>query len=300
MMTSGQASWTLGKCTSRSAGIACSLALLLGVSAVGIPLRVDAQWISPPGEGWASITFFHHDTERTFDTEGERRLIFADGRAVTRSVFVTANVGVWRGIDLWVQLPFHHLRFNNAGGERVSSGLSDPRGFVRIGPALVGLPPWPVAVRGGFKLDSGDFDVDSEIIPLGEGQRDWELLLEAGQSFYPRPFWTMGWIGYRWRLENVSAGRKPGDELFWWWSVGGEVGRFGWQGSLEVISGEAWTIQGLPIERARRELNQLFLQVDHPAGPGRISLGGRIPLSGRNLPAGPALTAGYFVRWGSD
>ena len=280
----------------RQAHLRIALPLLL--APLLFPTGGHAQWLSPPGEGWIDVKAIYHDTDETFDHTGDRRTIFADGRAITRSLFLTGTVGVRKGVDVWVQAPFHRLRFNDAGGERASAGLGDPRGFVRVGPALFSLPDWPVALRGGVKLNGGSFDVDAEVIPLGEGQRDWEILLELGRSFHPLPLWTMGWIGHRWRLPNVDARREPGDELFWWWTVGGELGPVGWKASVEGLSGGAWTIEGLQISQARRHLHQVFVDLDYPVGPGRLSLGIRTPIRGRNLPAGTAFTSGYFFRWG--
>jgi hypothetical protein len=274
------------------------LALVLPV-ATAPAAPAQGQWLSPPGEGWVDLTFIRHDTHREFDLQGSERRMFADGRAVTHSLFLTGSVGVWRGVDLWVQLPLHHLQFDDAGGDRVSSGLGDPKAWVRLGPEFVGLPSWPVAVRGGVKVDAGRFDLDAEVVPLGDGQNDLELLLEVGHSFHPHPLWTMAWVGYRWRFENTGARTTPGDESFWWWTLGGEAGPVGWQASLEGLAGRAWKIQGVEVSSARREITQVFGKVDHPVGPGRISLGLRAPLSGRNLPSGVAFTAGYFLRWGS-
>lgn len=264
------------------------------------PAPGPGQWLSPPGEGWAEATFFFHDTDREYDLDGTERPIFADGRAITRSLFLTGTVGILEGLDAWVQVPFHSLRFDDAGGTRVSRGLGDPRAFLRAGPALVGLPSWPLALRGGVKVDGGDFDVDAEIIPLGEGQRDWELLVELGHSFHPRPFWAMGWIGYRWRRPNVEAARTPGDEVFWLGTVGGMLGPVGWEASLEGLSGSAWMIEGIRVPSARRSITQVLLEVNHAVGPGWAKVGGRLPLRGRNLPSGSALMLGYFVRWGED
>jgi len=275
-----------------------ALAVLLAMSHAATP-DAEAQWISPPGQGWLDITLIHHDTKREFDPLGSARDLFAGGHAVTRSAFLTGNLGIVEGVDIWAQLPFHHLRFDDAGGERTSSGVGDPKAWIRIGPDLLGLPTWPVALRGGVKFDSGTFELDAEVIPLGEGQNDLELLFEVGRSFHPRPFWTMGWIGYRWRFANTSASTRPGDETFWWWAVGGEVKGLGWQTALEGLSGQPWIIQNLSIRSARRSMHQVFGKVDYPLGPGRLQLGFRAPLAGRNLPAGWAVTSGYFLRSGS-
>ena len=268
---------------------------LLGGTLLGAS-PAAGQWVSSPREGWVDLTLIHHDTRREFDTTTSRRRIFAGGRALTRSMFLTANIGLLRGLDTWIQVPLHHLRFDDAGGKRVSSGVGDPKAWLRAGPELLGLGPWPVAIRGGVKMDSGTFELDAEVVPLGEGQVDLELMLELGRSFHPRPLWTSGWIGYRWRLENTEAGVRPGNERFWWWSVGGNVRSLGWQAALEGLSGEPWIIQNLSIASARRELLQFFVKADYPVGPGRASLGIRAPLSGRNLPGGAAVTAGYFFR----
>lgn len=264
------------------------------------PAGAQGQWVSEPGEGWVEAAFFYHDTTREFDPLGNERNIFAEGRALTRTLFLTGTAGVWKGVDVWVQVPVHRLRFDDAGGERLSTGLGDPAGFVRIGTGIWdGLPQWPVALRGGVKLDGGSFDVDSEIIPLGEGQVDWELLLELGRSFYPLPIWTAGWIGHRWRRENAEQARKPGDELFWLWSMGGDLpASAGWKVTLEGLSGGAWEIEGLTITTARRRLHQFFVEGTYDVGPGTVSAGIRTPFSGRNLPTGSALTASYLVRWG--
>jgi len=276
-------------------GIVAGLLLLAAA-----PASAHGQWLSEPGQGWIEGTFIYHDTSREFDQLGNERNIFAEGRAITRSIFLTGTVGIWRGVDIWVQVPFHRLRFNDAGGERVSSGLGDPTGFIRLGTDLWdALPDWPVALRGGVKLDGGSFDVDAEIIPLGEGQVDWEILLELGRSFHPLPLWTAGWIGHRWRQENTEGFRTPGNEVFWLWSVGGELpASFGWKTTLEGLTGQPWIIEGLEIGTARRRLHQLFLEGSYELGPGTFSAGIRTPFSGRNLPTGTAFTTSYFLRWG--
>ncbi len=274
----------------------------LGILLVGlllcVPSEGGAQWISSPGDGWLDVSLIYHDTDQVFDETGERRTIFAQGRAVALSLFFVGNMGIWDGVDLWAEVPVHRIRFDDAGGQRTSMGVGDSRLFVRVGPELVGLPPFPLALRGGVKMAGGSFDIDAEVIPLGEGQRDLELILEAGRSFHPRSLWTMGWVGHRWREENVVANRTPGNEWFWWWSIGGELGPVGWEGSVEGLRGDPWVLEGgLRLPSTRRQLDQILAQVNHPLGPGHGQLGVRVPLSGQNLPAGLAITLGYFLQW---
>jgi hypothetical protein len=270
--------------------------LLLLLPLLAIPCPGAAQWVNGPGEGWVDFTVYLQDTRETYELDGVRRDIFADGRARTLSTFLTASLGLIRGLDAWVQIPFHRLRFDDAGGERLSSGLGDPRLHVRIDPTFLRAPelPLPVALRGGVKLDGGDFDVDAEIIPLGEGQRDWELLLEVGQSFHPRPLWASGWIGHRWREENVVAARNPGNEWFWWLSGGGTLREIQLQVALEGIRGDPWVIQGITVPTARRQILQVQPSLGVGLLGGHFSLGTRTTLSGRNLPAGTAVFGSFF------
>jgi hypothetical protein len=262
--------------------------------------RAEAQWIEKPGKGWLQAVVYHLDTTEEFGPTGDTQDFFADGHVVSTSLFVTAAVGLTRGVDAWGQLPLHRLEFNDAAGDRDKTGVGDPRLFLRLGPELFGVSnpgPLAVAIRGGVKFPGAEFPVDAEVIPLTEGQRDWELLLEVGTSFYPRPLYAYGWVGYRWREENEKIQRDPGDERLAFAAVGGELGRLTWQFAAEGLWGLTPMIEGIPTVTARRKIIQLFPKVGWKLGPGAVELGGRIPVDGQNLPAGSALTLGYFTTW---
>ncbi len=271
------------------------MSLLVGAWAAAH--SAGAQWIEKPGRGWIQVAVYRHDTSTLFDENGAREEIFNDGHAVTTSLFVTAAGGLLRGVDAWIQLPFHHLVFEDNLDRRRRTGVGDPRIFVRVGPELFGLRAVPISVRTGIKLVGGDFPVDAEIIPLGEGQKDWEAMVEAGYSFHPAPTYMLGWIGYRWRETNDEAAWKPGNEGFAYLAAGGTLLRAQWKLALEGWRGESPVIQGFLIPSARREMLQIFPTVGWPVGPGVIELGLRVPLAGRNLPTGSAIVLGYFTRW---
>lgn len=260
-----------------------------------------AQWVEPPGSGWLQVSVYHHNTRSRFDERGHVVGIFNEGgQSITTSLFATVVHSITRGADVWLEVPLHWLQFNDVVADRSSTGLGDPRIHVRAGPALFGVHtfPVPVALRLGAKLPLGDFPIDSEIIPLTEGQRDYEVILELGHSFYPRPFYAMGWVGYRWRERNEEVARKPGDERFFFVAVGGGVGRFTWKVAADGLFGRTPRLLGIPIVSARRRLVQLLPSAGWRVGPGVVELGARLPVVGRNLPAGPALFLGYFIRWG--
>ncbi len=274
---------------------AALMLLLMGVLAT--PTR--GQWIEAPGAGWVQADLYHHDTRRTFGTDGDPERIFADGHAVTTSLYLSAAVGVVRGVDVWAQLPLHRLVFDNAAGRRLRAGVGDPRLYLRAGPSLLGWrSPVPVALRAGVKLPGGDFPVDAEVIPLGEGQRDWELLLEVGHAFGKRSLYAMGWLGYRWREANRAAARAPGDERFAFAAAGGRLADgFTWKLAVEGWSSRTPRLQGVAVPSARRAMLHAAPRLGWRLGPGVLEAGVRLPLAGRNLPAGPAFSLGYFFDW---
>ena len=189
----------------------------------------SAQWVEPPGRGWLDLSVFHLDTREAFHSGGEVRAFdpFTQGHAVSTSVFATVAVGLARGIDGWVQIPYQRLRFDDLGGDRLRTGIGDTRFYLRVQPGLYFGSEFPLAIRGGAKVPVGDFAVDAEVIPLGDGQTDWELVLELGHSFYPLPAYVSAWLGHRWREANPKSRRDFGNEVFFLLSGGIEFGRLG-------------------------------------------------------------------------
>ena len=199
-----------------SAGVVGPRGLLLAAALAGLGGGVDGvvgQWVEEPGRGWIALAVYHQDTRERFGIEGDARALFAEGHAVTISSFLTLAVGLVPGIDLWSQLSFHRLRYDDVAGKRSSTGMGDTRFWLRAAPLEWLGSGLPFAVRAGFKLPVGDFDVDAEVIPLGDGQRDWEVMAEMGHSFWPRSLYLSGWVGYRWREENTEAKKDFGDEV---------------------------------------------------------------------------------------
>lgn len=278
----------------RAAATAPFLAsLLLGLLAT----PAGGQWTEDPGEGWTQVSVFHQDTREEYGENGDVRPFFADGHAITTSLFVTSAVGLVEGLDGWVELSAHRLEFDDAAGSREQTGLGDVRFFLRAGPELLGLPDVPVAIRGGVKLPGSDFPVDAEVIPLTEGQRDWELVLEGGHSFYPLPVYAQAWVGYRWREENEEIRRDPGDERFVRVAVGGEAGRLSWEAAFEGLWGLTPTVEDIPIQTEERKLLEFVPTLGWAVGPATLEVGGKFDFDGRNFPEGPTFSAGAFVPW---
>ena len=255
-----------------------------------------------PGAGWFQLSGLRWVSEDFFSPDGEVRPLLAGGRVTTHSVYLTGAVGVVPGVEAFIQAPVHSLVFQDQTGQRTRTGFGDIRGAVRISPEALGVPV-PVIVRGGVKLPGSEFPVDATVVPLTEGQRDWELRAEYGLNLLqpsplaPPTLYAVAWLGYRWRELNEKSTRKPGNELFGHVAVGGLLDPIDWELALEMVLGEPPVQQGFTLTGARRELWQLTPTVAYPIGPGRASLGAQLPLTGRNLPAGPSFNLGYTVGW---
>ena len=276
-------------------------AVVVGIAAMGGlglgPASGAAQWVEQPGFGWVSVAYYHLDTSQRFDEEGIREDFDFDGHTVTNSLFVDVAAGLFNGVDFWGQAPIHALRFTDASGDLSRTGMGDVRLWLRANPTRWFGKDFPVALRGGVKIPGSEFPVDSRIIPLTDGQRDWELMLELGHSFWPAPLYAMGWVGYRWREANEETSRDWGDEVFFFAAAGANSGRLGFKVDFEGFWGDTPVIEGLPIASASRRLLALTPYVSYQLGPGGAQGGVRFSLSGQNIPAGPVLTLGYFTRW---
>ena len=263
-----------------------------------LPTAALAQWVEPPGRGWMDVSVFHLDTRDAFHSDGDIRAFdpFTRGHAVSTAAFATVAVGLVPGVDAWVQMPFQRLRFDDLGGDRLRTGIGDTRLYLRVQPGRYFGSAFPLAIRGGAKVPVGDFAVDAEVIPLGDGQRDWELVLELGHSFYPVPAYVSAWIGHRWREENRESRRDFGDEVFFLASGGIESGRLGASLIAEGWDGGVPVIEGLSIATASRSMLRITPSLSYRLGTGSVKAGVQIPLRGTNLPAGNTLVIGYFVR----
>ncbi len=261
----------------------------------------SGQWIEQPGKGWVQVSVFHHDTTRRFDERSNEVSLFNEGgESITTSTIVTGVIGLVQGVDIWAQVPFHRLEFNDVAEKRKTTGIGDPKFHIRIGPELfLGRPlTIPIAVRFGTKFSAGSFPVDSEIIPLTEGQRDWEAILEIGRSFWPKSTYAMLWLGYRWRERNDRILKDPGNEFFFLANLGGSSNEWNWKLGLEGLFGRSSRFFDIAVSSSKRQILQLMPSVGRNLGPGGLEIGTRIPVSGKNLPAGPAIFAGYFFRFG--
>lgn len=285
------------------------------VIAIGLPVLLtiinpfasQGQWMEAPGTGWAQLQVAHQRTQTGFNRNG--RVVPLDeldpsAQSVITTARFTGALGLFPGLDTWVDLPFHRQSFEGSGSDLLTTGFGDPRAFLRVGPSLFGVEALPVAVavRGGVKLTTGTFENDAETISLSQGQRDWSLLVEVGKSLYPVPMYVAGWAGYRWREENQEIARNPGNEWIFNTAAGGTLNRFEWKVAVDAVLGRPSVDTRTGFEFASRELVQLIPTVGWNLGPGSVQVGIRVPVHGQStrsdrLPASPTFTLGYFLSW---
>ncbi len=151
-------------------------------------------------------------------------------------------------------------------------------------------------MRFTTKIPVVDFPIDAEIIPVGEGQWDYEAWLEAGISLWLLPAYGVLWLGHRWRAINDETTRDPGSEIAVLAEFGGTlVGRLGGKVAFDAIFGQDGASHGVKLGNDQREIMYLNPNLTFQVTP-RLSVEGgvRVPLHGKNFPAGPQFTLGFF------
>jgi hypothetical protein len=251
----------------------------------------------PAGAGWIQLSLYRQRATEFFNPLGERQPFLARSEFVTRSVFLTGAVGIHDGLEVWAQVPTHRLGVESQSGSSRSSGVGDVRVAARVGPELFGLEA-PVALRVGAKIPGSKFPVDATVLPLTEGQRDWEVSLESGRSLGESGMYVAGWLGYRWRGENSRAAREPGDEGFAHVAVGGSAGSVHWELAVDGLRGASPLVSGILLTEEGRRLLQIIPTLGYGVGPGRLEVTGQLPVWGKNLPSGHGLSLGYRTTWG--
>lgn len=270
------------------------------VALAGLSGSVDGavgQWVEEPGKGWITLAAYHQDTRERFGPDGDAEELSFEGHAVATSSFVTLALGLFDGVDLWGQASFHRLRYDDAAAERSTAGLGDTRLWLRAAPLKWLGSRLPFAIRAGFKLPLGDFDLGANEIPLGDGQRDWEVIAELGHSFWPRSLYVSGWLGHRWREDNAESGRDFGNEIFYYAQIGGRVGPVGFKLAVDGWNGAAAGTMGTAGTGFERDLVQLLPALQYDAGVGQFESGVRFALGGKNVTAGKSLVFRFFSKW---
>ena len=283
--------------------------LLLILGACAIPHRIEAgAWTLPRGHFWGKITAMTQATNEEYVSvggsgrepdlafiyeAGDRARYRENGQYDSQAVFIDAFYGLSDRLDLGVQIPFFRQEFENVGfrAPNVASGFSDIRGFLKF---RLFQKPGIGTLKFGFKAPTGDFQNRDGLIPVGEGQWDFDFIFQFGRSFWPFPGYANLDVGYRVRLQNEAIDRDPGDE----WIFNAEVGYTPMQKLLLALKVEG--IRGRPSETFGLKLPSDVKRITYLSptlliGPYQnlsLETSLRITVNGRNFPAGRMWVAG--------
>lgn len=287
------------KASLRLPRVRCLLAALFVGAFVLTTPSLQAQWPVGQGSYWVKGSFFHHRTTQEFRSNGDKRDFLAtDAVSSSNAFFLDALVGLTDRLDVWVQVPWFDLSFDDASGDRNSTGIGDVRVSARYNLFQLRGGSIPVSARFTAKVPVADLTIDAEVIPVGEGQWDYEAWLESGISLWPMPLYSVLWVGYRWRTLNEETTREPGDEITFLAEVGGTdwIGGVGGKVVVDGIFGRAGAIQGIQLGGDdRREILYVAPTLLYSFTPSTsLEVGVRIPLMGKNFPAGSPLQIGLF------
>lgn len=171
--------------------------------------NVDAgAWTQKRGRGYYELKFYFINANRFYEPDGRIIAIPTLGEYTT-SFYGEYGLNEW--LTLTGDLPFYkRITLNRQFGNRTGfvffpgdsvSGISDGEFGVRIGLLRKG----PTVISAGFKfgLPLGDNEQVNGLL-TGDGEFNQILALQLGHSFYPRPLYFTGEIGFNNRTKGYS------------------------------------------------------------------------------------------------
>ena len=258
------------------------------------------------GQFWGKLTYFQQQTEEWYvgkgrGTPGTRARYDFDGQYESRAVFFESMYGVTDRLDLGLQIPYFDQSFANAALARTDTGLSDIRALAKF---RLLAKPLVLAFKAGVKVPTGEFKNEDGLIPVGEGQWDFDFVGQIGRSFWPLPLYGNIDLGYRVRTRNEQIDRDPGDE----WFLNAEMGyqlvrQLMLLGKCEVLrSDPAIDFFGdFEIETGIKRITYLTPALLYAVGQRTtIEAAVRFSLNGRNFPAGRQFVLGVATTLGKD
>ena len=271
----------------------------------------SGAWTLPQGKFWGKVTFFQQSSDEwyiasaefadgKFHDPGTRRPYRFNGAYKSKAVFIEGFYGVTNRFDLGIQIPYFDQEFSDDTRDNPPSdaGFSDIRVFAK---GRVFQKPVIFTLKTGVKMTTGEFRNEEGLIPVGEGQWDFEFIGQVGRSFWPWPLYGNVDIGYRVRMKNDELERDPGDE----WLFNAELGyhitkQLLLMGKLEGLRGDP-SIDFDIIENKSQIKRIIYLapalvySFHDNVG---LELGVRYTLGGQNFPAGYQMTLGLSTSLG--
>ena len=278
--------------------------LSVGLILLGAAADVDAgAWTLQSGQFWGKLTYFQQQTEEWYvgkgrrDAPGARARYDFDGQYESRAIFFEGLYGVTDRLDLGLQVPYFDQSFANIAfaEPRTDTGLSDIRALAKL---RLLANPLVLSLKAGVKVPTGEFKNEDGLIPVGEGQWDFDFVGQVGRSFWPLPLYGNIDLGYRFRTRNEQIDRDPGDE----WFLNAELGyqlvrRLMLLGKCEVLRSKPAVEFGFDttIKRITYLTPALLYTVGRRT---TVEAAVRFSLNGRNFPAGRQFVLGVATTLG--
>ncbi len=276
---------------------------------LGLPSELPAgAWTLPAGKVWGKATYFQQQTSEWYLSNpefaggklyaaGTRRPYRFGGRYSSRAVFVEGAYGITDRLEAGAQFPYfdQHLADGTRLEPPAEAGFGDLRLWLRWKTLST---PIILTLKAAAKAPTGDFRNEDGLIPVGEGQWDFDLVAQLGRSFWPLPLYAALDLGYRVRLENRQVAQDPGDEWLLDAQVGGRFSdRFSLAGKFELLSAETGTAFGFPNPSLQKRIAYFApTLVLHVLPHADLELAFRQSLGGRNFPAGRQWVVGIASR----
>jgi hypothetical protein len=268
-------------------------------------------WTLPAGELWTKVTYFHQTADEWYlaspefgngqiQEVGERRPYRFNGQYKSKALFAEAFYGLTDRLDIGLQVPYFAQEY--ADDTRLDTPSDSGIGDVRLSAKWrVISQPALFTLKVGAKMPTGDFRNEDGIVPVGEGQWDFDFVGQVGRSFWPLPLYANLGVGYRVRMKNKEVDRDPGDEWFYNAEVGVHLGsRLLLMAKIEGLRSDPSVDFGSIKNRSQIKRVTYFnpaLSVGLGGGTA-LELGLRSTLNGRNFAAGHQLTAGLSAGFG--
>ena len=279
--------------------------LLIGLTLLSTATDVDAgAWTLPRGQLWSKLTYFQQQTQEWYvgkgrsGAPGTRARYDFDGQYKSRAVFFEGLYGVTDRLDFGLQIPYFDQSFANAAfaKPRTDTGLSDIRASTKL---RLLTNPLVLSFKASVKVPTGEFKNEDGLIPVGEGQWDFDFVGQVGRSFWPLPLYSNIDLGYRVRTRNEQIDRDPGDE----WFLNAELGyqlvrQLTLLGKCEVLRSKPAVVFG-GIEAEIKRITFLTPALLYAVGQRTtVEAAVRFSLNGRNFPAGRQFVLGLATTLG--
>jgi len=262
-------------------------------------------WTLKRGDLWVKTSFYYQKTRDRYFADklacpierngncrnGDRVRFPNNGESKIKAVFLDFSYGLLDQVQLNFQIPYYVIEFADFGGDRKTTDIGD----IRFGAQYRLIAnPLVSSVKIEAKAPTGFFNRDSELVPVGDGQWDLELMARFGKSLWPIPAYANLDVGYRFRFKPAekTTNRDPGNEFIFRAEAGYNVLR-----TLQVKV----SVNGLYGNKFKQgdivapERQVLFFEPGihwNIQGPLAIDTGVQFSLSGKNYTAGEVFNFG--------